>query len=453
MKGNRALLRKLLQVFVNEWGHKEVTEVLESITHSPIHPTLEGATKTLRRAARVRLSAIQQTEQAGLEGEKRQVLLRLAERYDSKQFLPNVADVREFLTMMDEKPLLMKDRKDAFRVLLRSLVGLPVERLQRLALSAQHSGPAQLGPLSDAIAAAGERLPRQRQASHTTPEWGRPVFMPTIFFDTNVLRYFAKAFSDASIDLELKQHFAVSPISLLEVLSELATNDADEAFRTIRTFPNIFDTDRLPLLPWEDDVFRTLIFNLPQQPQSQLPELLGNATRRVFHSSSPADVEKEAQQLRDMMDRAKYESTEDFAKLLDSWRANGGVTDLEHRRIFATSIANRAGVPQEGVDVNHVISKLDVLWAYEYQRVTNAAAEKDYNPHRHENDFYDAQQLIYLAQPDIHFLTCDRGFRKSADALQYKRVHWEPTHVLENAEQATRSIRKIIETSKSNPDS
>ncbi len=42
---------------------------------------------------------------------------------------------------------------------------LPVVRLQQLAQTALHSGPSELGPLSDAIAAAGERLPRHRQTS------------------------------------------------------------------------------------------------------------------------------------------------------------------------------------------------------------------------------------------------------------------------------------------------
>jgi hypothetical protein len=99
------------------------------------------------------------------DGEKRDALLELAERYDRKQFLPSVADVREFLIMMGERPVGMKDRKEAFRVLSRSLIQLPLEDLQQLTRTGLHSGPSQLGPLSDAISAAGERMTRQRQAS------------------------------------------------------------------------------------------------------------------------------------------------------------------------------------------------------------------------------------------------------------------------------------------------
>ena len=445
MKSQKTLLNRVLQALVEAWGHEEVAEALKGITDSPYSPSTENAIrrKALRSTVRVRLNATGQVEGAALDGETKELLLRIAERYDSKRFLPSVADVREFLTMLDERPTGMKDRKEAFRALLRTLIRLPIVRVQQIALMAEHAGPSELGPLSDAIAAAGERLPRRQQVNHAGHQW-RPELPPTIFFDTNVLRYFAKAFRNTPVDPELKRHFAVSPISLLELLSELATNNAEPAFQTIRAFPNIFNTEDLPLLPWEDDVFRTLVFNLPQ-PQSQLPELLGNATRRVFDATGPADVKEDARQLREMMDRGKLEATEDFARLLDSWRAHGGVDDEEHRGIFAASIAHRAGVPQEGIDVDHVISKLNALWAYESERLTNAASESGYNPHRHENDVYDAQQLIYLAHPDLHFMTCDKGYRKTSTAQQYNRIHWEPVHVFENPEQAMRVMRGIIQ--------
>jgi hypothetical protein len=84
------------------------------------------------------------------------------------------------------------------------------------------------------------------------------------------------------------------------------------------------------------------------------------------------------------------------------------------------------------------------LWAYEYERLTNAAEEPNYNPHAHENDVYDAQQLIYLAHPELHFLTCDRGFRKAAASPQYSRIHWEPVHIFQNPAQATRVIESIV---------
>jgi hypothetical protein len=167
MKRRRALLIKLLQALVDEWGCDEVAATLASTTVSSRNP-LSGAVygpKPRPPNIKARLSATEQIERAALEGERKEVLLQLAERYDRKMFLPRVADVREFLIMMGEKPTGMKDRTQAFQVVLGSLMQLPVVRLQQLVQTALHSGPSELGPLSDAIAAAGERLPRQRQTS------------------------------------------------------------------------------------------------------------------------------------------------------------------------------------------------------------------------------------------------------------------------------------------------
>ena len=163
MKSHKTLLRRILQALVDEWGHEEVAKALGSTAVSSIDSAVGRAAEPKLR--RLRLNAAEQVERAALEGDKKEALLRLAERYDRKQLLPSVADVREFLIMMDEKPIGMKDRQEAFRTLLRSLERLPVERLQQLVLAAQHSGPSELGPLSDAIAAAGERLPRQQRAN------------------------------------------------------------------------------------------------------------------------------------------------------------------------------------------------------------------------------------------------------------------------------------------------
>jgi hypothetical protein len=167
MKTRRTLLDKLMRTLVDEWGREEVAAALAdtNISSGDSRGRRAGGSKLHPAGERLRLSATDQIERTALEGRQKEALLQLAERYDRKQFLPSVADVREFLIMIGERPIGMKDRQEAFRILLQSLLRLPEERLQQLARTALHSGPSELGPLSDAIAAAGERLPRQRQNS------------------------------------------------------------------------------------------------------------------------------------------------------------------------------------------------------------------------------------------------------------------------------------------------
>lgn len=162
MKSRKALLTKLLQTLVDEWGYEDVATALASTNGALSDRHAEGSTSQPSKK-RVKLSATEQIERAALEGEQKELLLQLAVRYDRKLFLPSVADVREFLIMMGTRPIGMKDRTQAFRVLLESLTQLPIARLQQLAQTSLHSGPSELGPISDAITIAGERLPRQRQ--------------------------------------------------------------------------------------------------------------------------------------------------------------------------------------------------------------------------------------------------------------------------------------------------
>jgi hypothetical protein len=167
MRNRKALLNSLLRTLVQEWGHEEVGASLAQFSvaagstaaHRPASDGPEGTQKT--RSA-TRLLAREQVARAQLPEAQEVALLELAIRFDRKQFLPSVSDVREFLVMIGERPGAMKDRSEAFRQLLKALSALPPERLERLANSALHSGPSQLGPLSDAISAAAASLPRSR---------------------------------------------------------------------------------------------------------------------------------------------------------------------------------------------------------------------------------------------------------------------------------------------------
>jgi hypothetical protein len=91
----------------------------------------------------------------------RETLLALAAKFDRKEFLPSVVDIREFLAMMGEESGGIKDRADGFRRLLPSFSQLLPDKLEHLVNSARYSGPARLGPLSDAIRSTGEAIRRR----------------------------------------------------------------------------------------------------------------------------------------------------------------------------------------------------------------------------------------------------------------------------------------------------
>jgi len=162
MKSRKILLANLLKPLLDEWGTEEVHAAIDKLVMQARRegrPSYVAAKSKSERSGR--LTAIDLVERLDLEKDRKHLLEILANRFESKDFLPSTADVREFIIMAGERPPTMKNRQESFRNLLRVLLRLSPERLRQVAEAASHAGPAQLGPISDAIAAAGERLPRR----------------------------------------------------------------------------------------------------------------------------------------------------------------------------------------------------------------------------------------------------------------------------------------------------
>lgn len=164
MKSRKSLLVKLLDTLLDEWGAEEVSSALSRALQ--MRARLGGGSdKGALPPARIapRPTAVALVEKAELHPDKREKVLFIARKYDLKEFLPSVADVRHFIIMAGERPVSMKDRIEAFRVVLKLLSSLPSDRVDRIKEIASHSGPTQLGPISDAIGAASKRINRRPQ--------------------------------------------------------------------------------------------------------------------------------------------------------------------------------------------------------------------------------------------------------------------------------------------------
>jgi hypothetical protein len=164
MANRKSLLNNLLRTLVREWGYEAVEAALTGLSQTDASE-LAGTNDRGTRRRPPKLLASEQVARAHLSETQGETLRELAGRFDRKQFLPSMVDVREFLIMMGERPGAIKDRSEAFRRLLEALSKLPPDRLSRVANSARHSGPSQLGPLSDAISAVAASLPRHREPS------------------------------------------------------------------------------------------------------------------------------------------------------------------------------------------------------------------------------------------------------------------------------------------------
>jgi hypothetical protein len=165
-------LVRLIEALVDEWGAEQVETTVYDVVAGGKVRRRESRTALLPRSAKSGVqrkpNAAEQVGRLQVDGPRRNVLLEIAAQFDRKQFLPSVADVREFLILSGGHPSGIKDRTEGFRTLLQMLVEVPDERLQSVLEAAKHAGPSQLGPISDAISNAGQRM-----ASRHEPPPGR----------------------------------------------------------------------------------------------------------------------------------------------------------------------------------------------------------------------------------------------------------------------------------------
>lgn len=151
------LLRSLLSPLVHEWGYDVVRRCLaelESLEFNHPEGDRQGNKPVTVKEKYRKPTAIDLINRIEAPEAKKALLLILASKFEAKEFLPTVADVRHFLEMRGQQVTGIKQRQDTFGKVLESLLSMPDDELDRVVLNKSHSGPSQLEPLSDAIRAA-----------------------------------------------------------------------------------------------------------------------------------------------------------------------------------------------------------------------------------------------------------------------------------------------------------
>jgi hypothetical protein len=72
-------------------------------------------------------------------------------------------------------------------------------------------------------------------------------------------------------------------------------------------------------------------------------------------------------------------------------------------------------------------------------------ASSNLNHKPDKNDYLDSLQLIYLADPQMHFVTCEKRYRKRIkSSSQLSRIHEVPVLELTDAMRAQAILAKIV---------
>ena len=118
-------------------------------------PRPNGDVSRKARQPRTRVKAPEYVAKMDIDGDRMATLLALAERFETKSFLPRCADIRNFCHIHGIDEPASKSRAGAIPRLFKYVATMDANDIQRLLDERAFSGPTKVGPLADAIRAHG----------------------------------------------------------------------------------------------------------------------------------------------------------------------------------------------------------------------------------------------------------------------------------------------------------
>jgi hypothetical protein len=242
-----------------------------------------------------------------------------------------------------------------------------------------------------------------------------------IYFDTAAFREVGKAFEKSTLPTELRDRVLISPLTVFEVWSQLTIAKADEVLQQVHATLNWMNPKHTGLLPWPDDALFSIWFK-KAAPDDGFTERMQNAFNTCLATESAKELQDEAGKLKDAMDKMKDKTAQDFGRFLQAARKEG-LAGEKFSEVWFQGIANRIKAEPKSKDMSEIVSTLNAYHEFERGKLQVALGNANYNPEKHKNDLLDAEQLIYLSDLSLCFLTCDKGFANLVKtSSQAKRV-------------------------------
>ena len=156
-------LDNALRVLTRQCGYERISRSLRRLKRSErsrvggMHDASSerNATRTAREK-RPRLTASEYVAKMDLPRARMQVLIDAAERFQNKSFLPTVGDIRNFFGVYEIDGIVSSSRANAVPRVFRFIAAMSTDEARRMLDDGMFSGPAELGPIADAIREAGK---------------------------------------------------------------------------------------------------------------------------------------------------------------------------------------------------------------------------------------------------------------------------------------------------------
>lgn len=130
------------------------------------------------------------------------------------------------------------------------------------------------------------------------------------------------------------------------------------------------------------------------------------------------------------MDAMKLSYVQNLGRLIEASKREASKRDGQKVDWFSDGFSNawfqgivkRLQIDPHSRSAADVENTFNAYHEFERVKLETAIAVKNYNPEKHANDLFDVEQLVYLGSPELHFLTCDKGFARVRRAAQAARI-------------------------------
>lgn len=155
------ILREMLTTLINGWGRKSVFDALNEI--AGVDKAEDVANMQPGGTASNELNAVRLVTELQITNGRKVLMLQLAKDYEAGSAFPKISDVKAFLASHNHRTNELRSRDQSFRMIIPILQKMSEKGLLVLLSRSRHSGPADLGSISDAIKSVGQNLGAQKK--------------------------------------------------------------------------------------------------------------------------------------------------------------------------------------------------------------------------------------------------------------------------------------------------
>jgi hypothetical protein len=256
-----------------------------------------------------------------------------------------------------------------------------------------------------------------------------------VYFDTDAARAMSSAYSDNNLPEDLTSHLIFSPVTLMELLSQLTINSSDQVLAGLRSLKN-WNT-KIRILPSRDHLIRAVVFS--DSRQDPLVEELAKFLKAVFRGLPVDHLKLNAMALRDEMD----EDRKSVLSELENMTAKFG--NLPSEELFEWAYCEFLELQFNMTLKRDPRILFDAYLKYEYEVLkVSRTPGFSFKSRRNLNRLNDSRQLLYLSLPDLHFVSFDRGYECLGGSSQRDRIHIFKPNDFSTAAQIERQLDSVL---------